>query len=138
MARETDARIIMGGRVSGMTDGISGIAAEAFATFKANKPLLVIGGIGGASRDVAWVLGLLDDKERVQREDAVYRDSNNKPSKDRYWSHMEELRGLGVCYRSMLEQRGLLRLAKRLAVSDSYSEIGSLAVTMIKTLLPQR
>jgi hypothetical protein len=136
MARDTDARIILGGRLTRVTGGTSGIAAEALATLSAAKPLLVVGGIGGASRDVAWELGIIDDAERVERDPSVYRDSNDKPSKDHYWAHMEKLRGFGEDYRFMLEERKLLGKAKRLAVSESYAEIGSLIVTMLKELLP--
>ena len=73
MARETDARIIYGGRVTKVSKGISGIAAEALATLAVAKPLLVIGGLGGASRDVASMLGLVDDVERVVRDDSATR-----------------------------------------------------------------
>jgi hypothetical protein len=138
MAKETDARIIMGGRMTRVTGGTSGIAAEALATLEAKKPLLIIGGIGGASRDVALVLELLDKKEQVERDDSVYSDANDAPAKDRYRSHIEKLLDFGPEYRSMLEQRNLLKLAERLAVSDSYAEIGSLVVTMLNTLLRQK
>jgi len=136
MARETDARIILGGRVTEVSKGISGIAAEALATLAAAKPLLVVGGVDGASRDVAWMLGLIDDAERVQRDDSVYLDNEKKPSKDRYWTHMETFRALAADYRSMLEKRNLLDDARRLAVSDSHLEIGTLVVTMLTRLLP--
>jgi hypothetical protein len=43
-------------------------AAEALATLAVAKPLLVIGGLGGASRDVASVLGLIDDAELLRQE----------------------------------------------------------------------
>jgi len=137
MAKNTDARIIVGGRVTGVAGGTSGIAAEALATLSLckPKPLLVVGGIGGASRDVAWALRLIDDAERVDRDDSVYRDSNDKASKDRYWAHMEKLRAFGTQYQTMLEEKKLLGDAKRLAVSESYAEIGSLVVTMLKELL---
>lgn len=136
MARETDARIIYGGRVTKASKGISGIAAEALATLAVAKPLLVIGGLGGASRDVASMLGLIDDAERVVRDDSAYQDSDGKPSKDRYWTHMEQLRALAPDYRSMLEKNNLLDDARQLAVSDSQAEVGSLVVAMLSKLLP--
>jgi SLOG-like protein len=135
MARETDARIILGGRVTKVSKGIPGIAAEALATLGQAKPLLVIGGIGGASRDVAWALGLIDDAERVDRDDAVYRDNDNQPSKDRYWAQMEKLRGFAADYRAMLEKQGLFEDARRLAISESHAEIGTLVITMLGKLL---
>jgi SLOG cluster2 len=138
MAEETDARVILGGRVAGGSGGISGIAGEALATLAASKPLVVIGGIGGASRDVAWALDLLDDSERLEREDSAYVDSEKKPSKDQYWAQLESLREFGPSYRAMLESSNVIGLARRLAVSDSYSEIGSLVTTMLIALLPSR
>jgi hypothetical protein len=135
MARETDARIILGGRVTKVSKGISGIAAEALATLAQAKPLLVIGGIGGASRDVAWALGLIDDAERVDRDDAVYRDSDDQPSKDRYWAQMETLRGFAADYRAKLETQKLFEDARRLAISESHAEVGTLVITMLSKLL---
>jgi len=138
MVNETDARIILGGRVSGVAGGTSGIASEALVTLAMTKPkpLLVLGGIGGASRDVAWMLGLINDAERVERDDSAYLDNKNIPSKDRYWAHMEKLRAFSAPYLSRLEQANVLDHARRLAVSESYAEIGSLVVTMLNRLLP--
>ncbi len=135
MAKETHARIILGGRVTKVSKGISGIAAEALATLANAKPLLVVGGIGGASRDVAGALGLVDEAELVERDDSVYRDNHDQPSKDLYWAHMGKLRGFAADYRSMLEKKALLDDAKQLAISESHAEIGTLVVTMLSKLL---
>jgi hypothetical protein len=136
MARETSARIILGGRVGGVSKGTSGIAAEAIATLLAEKPLLVVGGVGGASRDVAWKLGLLHNGEQVERDEAVYLDSDGKPSWHRYWEHMEGLVRFAAPYKAYLESRGLFDDARRLAVSESHSEIESLVLNMLCKLLP--
>jgi hypothetical protein len=136
MARETSGRIILGGRVTGVTKGIPGIAAEALATLKAGKPLLVVGAVGGASRDVAWKLGLIADSERVQRDDSVYRDSDDTPSKDRYWKYIDQLGDYAAAYKSSLDAHGLFDDARRLAVSENYAEIGSLVLKMLGKLLP--
>lgn len=136
MARETSARIILGGRLTGNAKGISGIAAEAIATLEAGKPLLVLGGAGGASRDVAWKLGLIDDGERVERDEAVYRDSDDRPSKDRYWEHMEGLVRFAPAYKARLDSLGLFDDARRLALSESHTEIGALVLKMLGALLP--
>jgi len=135
MAKETHARIILGGRVTKVSKGISGIAAEALATLANAKPLLVVGGIGGASRDVAGALGLVDEAELVERDDSVYRDNHDQPSKDLYWAHMGKLRGFAADYQSMLEKKALLDDAKQLAISESHAEIGTLVVTMLSKLL---
>jgi hypothetical protein len=136
MARETSARIIMGGRVAGVSKGISGIAAEAIATLEADKPLLVLGGVGGASRDVAFKLGLIAETDLVQRADEVYTDSDDKPSRDRYWQHMERLVPLAAPYKARLDSKGLFDDARRLALSESHTEIGALVLKMLGALLP--
>jgi hypothetical protein len=138
MAKETDARVILGGRTAEGSGGVSGIGREALATLKASKPLVVLGGIGGASRDVAWVLKLLDENERLKREDSAYSDSKGKPSKERYWADLERLGEFEPNYRATLESSRVMGLAKRLAVSDSYSEIGALVTAMLIALLPPR
>jgi SLOG-like protein len=126
MARETDGRIILGGRVKKH----AGIIAEACATLDQAKPLLVVGGIGGASRDAAWVLGLIDEAERVERD--AFGESNDQGE---YWAQMEKLRGFAADYRAMLEKQGLFEDARRLAISESHAEIGTLVITMLSKLL---
>lgn len=136
MAGQTDARIVMGGRVAGTAGGTSGVAAEALATLQADKPLLALGGIGGASRDVAAKLGLIDEAERVHRDESAYRDSRGEPSMERYWSHMDQFNAFEATYTRMLSDKGLLDAARRLAISDTFAEIGALVVELLDALLP--
>ena len=134
MAGETSARIILGGAVTGVTNGVPGIVAEALATLEAGKPLLVVGAVGGVSRDVAWILGLLADSERVVRDDSVYRDKEGNP-----YAYLEQIKRLAhhaETYTTNLKQHGLLEDAKRLAVSESYAEIEALVLKMLTILLP--
>jgi hypothetical protein len=44
-----------------------GIVEEAILTLESGKPLVVLGAFGGAARDVAIALGLLDAADRVPR-----------------------------------------------------------------------
>jgi hypothetical protein len=54
----TDARIVLGGRVDDFKGRMPGIAEEALDAMKARKPLFLLGGFGGCSRDIAEDLGL--------------------------------------------------------------------------------
>jgi hypothetical protein len=124
--------------MSGGSGGISGVAAEALSALRAEKPLLVLGGLGGASRDVAFMLGLIDEVDRVKRKEDAYRDADNEPSKDRYWSLMEEIGDFGDSYKKALAERDMIEAAKRLANSDTPAEIGALLVGLIDAVLIER
>jgi hypothetical protein len=52
MARECDARIVMGGRLEGWSGAMPGVVEEAVATIDAGKPLYVVGSFGGAAEVV--------------------------------------------------------------------------------------
>lgn len=135
MASETSARVIMGGRVSGGRGGTSGVAAEALTALRVGKPLLVLGGLGGASRDVAHVLGLIDAQEAITRTEDAYKDADGHPSADRYWAHMDEIAAFRDDYSEAMATRDLLTVARRLARSDSTEEIGALVFQMVERLL---
>ena len=68
MLEETEARVILGGRVEGYQGTMPGIAEEALLSLEAGKPLFLLGGFGGCARDVAEALQLippLHDPPRV-------------------------------------------------------------------------
>lgn len=56
---ESDARIVLGGRVSGFMGRMPGIAEEALCSLGAGKPLYLLGGFGGCARDIAEDLDLI-------------------------------------------------------------------------------
>ena len=58
MGDETDARILLGGRLKGYKGRIPGIAEEAIISMEKRQPLFLIGGFGGCARDIAETLGL--------------------------------------------------------------------------------
>ncbi len=60
MRDESDARILLGGRVQGYKGSMPGIAEEALLAFDSKQPIFLIGGYGGCTRDIAIDLGLLD------------------------------------------------------------------------------
>jgi SLOG cluster2 len=142
MAKETDARIMMGGRVGGSKrpdgtwwgEGKSGIAAEAVATLEVGKPLIVIGGIGGASRDVAGALGLIGEGDQVLHDEPA--EPTGKAMLANYRASIDTVRPFATDYQARLTGANLLDNAKRLAVSDSYTEIATLVMTMLPRLLP--
>lgn len=60
MRGETDARIVLGGRVEGYKGNMPGIAEEALLSLEVGQPLFLIGGFGGCTRDIAETIGLVD------------------------------------------------------------------------------
>ena len=60
MRRETQARIVLGGRVTGYKGNLPGIAEETYLSLQACQPIFVLGGFGGCARDIAETIGLVD------------------------------------------------------------------------------
>lgn len=67
MNEDCNARIVVGGKKTGFVGDIPGIIQEALLSLEASKPLLVLGGFGGCSRDLAVALGLLEPHDSVPR-----------------------------------------------------------------------
>lgn len=59
MLAESNARIILGGRVDKFKGAIPGLAEEALLSLEARQPLYVMGGFGGCGRDIAETIGLV-------------------------------------------------------------------------------
>lgn len=60
MREETQARIVLGGRVDGYKGRMPGIAEEALLSLQSHQPVFLLGGFGGCSRDIAETIGLVD------------------------------------------------------------------------------
>jgi hypothetical protein len=58
----SDARIVLGGAVSGFKGRMPGIAEEALCSLSAGRPLYVLGGFGGCARDIAEELHLVANR----------------------------------------------------------------------------
>jgi hypothetical protein len=56
---ETNARIVLGGRVDKYKGVMPGIAEESLISLQAKQPLYLMGGFGGSARDIAETLGLI-------------------------------------------------------------------------------
>ena len=57
---ETDARVVLGGRVNDYNGKMPGIAEEVLLSFELGLPVFLLGGFGGCTRDIAETLGLVD------------------------------------------------------------------------------
>jgi hypothetical protein len=75
IAAEADARVAMGGKMGVLElpndhyEGrMPGVIEEAIMTLEANRPLVLLGAYGGATRDCAIALDLMDPAARVPRE----------------------------------------------------------------------
>jgi hypothetical protein len=55
----SDARIVLGGHISGFKGRMPGIAEEALCSLSVGQPLYVLGGFGGCARDIAEELHLV-------------------------------------------------------------------------------
>jgi hypothetical protein len=71
LARETDARIVLGGKPVGFMGLLPGVVEEALFAIRREQPLYVVGGFGGAARLIAQALqgvrpGLLTKEQQVQ------------------------------------------------------------------------
>ncbi len=60
MRRATQARVVLGGRVTDYKGDMPGIAEEALLSLKEGQPLFLLGGFGGCTRDIAETLGLVE------------------------------------------------------------------------------
>ena len=60
MVAETNARIVLGGRVDKYKGVMPGIAEEALLSLRAKQPLFLVGGFGGCTRDIIEELGLVE------------------------------------------------------------------------------
>ena len=60
MRGETNARVVLGGRVEGYRGRMPGIAEETLLSLEAGQPLFLIGGFGGCARDIAETIGLVN------------------------------------------------------------------------------
>lgn len=58
MQQATDARVLLGGAVTGYRGAIPGIAEEADLTLQAKQPMYLLGGFGGCARDIAETVGI--------------------------------------------------------------------------------
>lgn len=74
VADQSSARVVLGGRMGiigvvgdAYQGELPGIAEEAILTLEAGKPLIALGAFGGAARDVAIALGLMDPNAQVPR-----------------------------------------------------------------------
>lgn len=56
MADESNARILLGGKQSNYLGYLPGIIEEAYYSLKANKPIYIIGGFGGAAKSLSNVI----------------------------------------------------------------------------------
>ena len=62
MLANTDARIVLGGRVEKYKGAMPGIAEEALLSLRDGQPLFVIGGFGGCARDIGECLQLVEQQ----------------------------------------------------------------------------
>ena len=130
MAALCDARLLVGGRKTGFVGMISGVCEEALRTIDAGKPVVVLGGFGGAARDVAEALGLVDAGFCVPR----------KPGQDpegRYEAGLQALREARGRFEALFSP-SQLALAREVAASESLAEATIAATGLLADRLAAR
>ncbi len=127
MALACDARVQVGGRTTGFSGEMSGLCEEALVTVDAKKPLLVLGGFGGASRDIAASLGLVDP------DDCVPPPPTPAPDRAQYENGLGQLRAARPRFEENWTPEALGYL-QALARTESVIE----AVELVAKLLAQR
>jgi hypothetical protein len=137
MTAQMDARITMGGAIARTAEGRSGVLAEGLAAIEAGKPLLIVGGVGGTSRDMAVCLGLIDPAEGVSRDVARYIDKDGKPAKDRFDAQLQEIAARRGAFERTITELGIDDAMRRLARSESHLEIGALVMEVLTKWLPE-
>lgn len=60
MCQETDARVVLGGKVDGYKGRMPGIAEEVLLSLELRRPVFLIGGFGGCAKDITETMGLAD------------------------------------------------------------------------------
>jgi hypothetical protein len=68
MLCETQARVVLGGRVEQYKGVMPGIAEEALLSLQVQQPLFVIGGFGGCARDISEAMHLVQPWTTPRRE----------------------------------------------------------------------
>ncbi len=129
MGAVTDARVLVGGKLTGFKGSAPGIIEEAIVTIERRQPLYVSAGFGGAAALVARCLGI-DDLSWAPP------DFPTHPQDERIERALEDLNTVAV---STAWSAGSLGLSKRalhqLAASHRASEIASLVVVGLSRLV---
>jgi hypothetical protein len=120
MARQAQARILIGGRRDGFQGRVPGLLEEAFISIEIGQPLYLAGGFGGVTADIIRAIGL-DGGEWLQpRADAA-------PPDARLPAALAELSALNKKQDPALLANGLSSdEARRLAATHRPSEIAAL------------
>ena len=85
MCIQTDARIVLGGKLEDYNGAMPGVAEEVLLALAAKQPVFLVSGFGGCTRAIAETLGLVDRwagsrdtwQGREQFEDRTETDLNN-------------------------------------------------------------
>ena len=67
MREETDARVVLGGRVVGYKGKMPGVAEEALLSLEADQPLFLVGTYGGCARDICETIGVAKPRNNAHR-----------------------------------------------------------------------
>jgi SLOG cluster2/TIR domain len=122
MAGLCHARVLVGGRVSGFNGTVPGLIEEAVLTIAAGRTLLVLGGFGGISRDIAAALGLVDDALLVPRQAMEYWEGG-QAYKPKVEAGLAQLRAQRSAFKALFSDEEFVDL-RELASTNSLEGLG--------------
>jgi hypothetical protein len=114
--RQTQGRVLLGGKVAGFQGELPGLAEEALLTVEERKPLYLVGGFGGVTVDIIRALGIDDVKWLPPRSSAAAEDPRLTRGRDQ----LERVAGQRVDNGLTGEEN------RRLAATHRPSEVASL------------
>lgn len=118
LTESTDARIFVGGKRTNFQGELPGIIEECLMAAMAGQPIYLVGGLGGATSDIAALWGLADRDWIPPRDDAA---------DHRYPAALETVRDLdGKLVEKALDNGLSPEEQRRLATTHRSSEVASL------------
>jgi hypothetical protein len=118
---ETQARVVIGGQVEGYKGAMPGIAEEALLSLLEEKPLYLVGGFGGCSRDIAETLGLTEPWAPLNRQWHA-RAQFNQFSVDNLCNGLTAEENSVLARTPHVDQAIVLILKGLMALTNGYSE----------------
>jgi SLOG cluster2 len=117
MTHQSNARIVLGGRVAEFKGKMPGIAEEALLALQTGQPLFVLGGFGGCARDIAEDFGLVENvtgkRDWPAREEFAHFSAANLNNQLDAADNTLLARTVHIDQAVALILRGLLRLSDR-------------------------
>jgi hypothetical protein len=132
MARNTHARVLIGGRREGFQGRMPGLLEEALTSIEAEQPLYLAGGFGGVTVDIIKTVGLDDATWLPARSDALPQDDRVNAGLSRLSETLRKIDPKRLSNGLSAEEN------RRLAATHRPSEIAALVSLGLGRRFPER